>query len=90
MQSTKEVNQAMTQDNEKMNKLLKMAEDYTHKILKSSLMMRDDETDEKKRVTNVKKGYVSGKKDPRGSKRKHNRLIDDGGEHVKKNQYFYG
>lgn len=37
------------EDTDKINALLKMAEDYTHRILKSSLAMRDDEIVEKKK-----------------------------------------
>lgn len=45
-----------TEDNEKINALLKMAEDYTHRILKSSLSMREDELMEKRKQQKIKKG----------------------------------
>ena len=56
-----------TQNEDKIDQLLKMAEEYTHNILKTSLQMRQSEIDNRK-----KSKVISGKDDPRnkGSKRK--------------------
>ena len=47
-----------------------MAEHYTQRILKTSLILHEKEKDEKKKQSKLRQGLISGKNDPRGSKRR--------------------
>jgi len=55
----------MVNQDDKMEALLKMAEEFTHSILKTSLQMRASELDHRKKSKMVQQGVISGKDDPR-------------------------
>ena len=63
-------------ENRKIDDILKIAEDYTTQILRTSLMMRDAEIQNKKqsRSRSLKK---VGDNDPRGTPSKRSRLVND-------------
>jgi SNF2 family DNA or RNA helicase len=63
-------------ENRKIDDILQIAEDYTTQILKTSLMMRDAEVQNKKQ-SRGRSAKKEGMNDPRGTSSKRKRVIND-------------